>query len=106
MITYGLIYASNNDVQLHGFTNLHWEGSADDRKSTYRLCFSLGSAMMSWASRKQNFVSLSTMESYYISSCDACIEVVWIHNIVYGLFYQLLDSTVIYCDNQSYVKLS
>jgi hypothetical protein len=52
MITYVLRYASNNDVQLHGFTNSNWEGSVDDRKSTYVMCFSIGYAMISWASRK------------------------------------------------------
>jgi hypothetical protein len=55
-ITYGLRYASNNDVQLHGFIDSYWVGSADDRKSTsginYGMCFSMGSTMISWASRK------------------------------------------------------
>jgi hypothetical protein len=75
-LNYGLRYASNSDVQLHGFTNSVWAGSADDRKSTSGICFSLGSAMISWASRKQNFVALSTAEAEYIAACDACTEAV------------------------------
>jgi hypothetical protein len=51
-LNYGLRYASNSDVQLHGFTDSVWAGSADDRKSTSGIYFSLGSAMISWASRK------------------------------------------------------
>jgi hypothetical protein len=58
-LNYGLRYASNNDVQMHGFTDLDWARSAKDRKSTSCICFSLGSAMVSWASRKQKFVALS-----------------------------------------------
>jgi hypothetical protein len=64
----------------------------------------LGSAMISWASRKQKSVALNTAE--YIAACDACTEAVWLHKLVSGLFDQVLDSTVIYCDNQSCVKLS
>jgi hypothetical protein len=63
MIMYGLRYASNSEVIMHGFTNSDWEGSAKDRKSTSGLCFSLGSTMISWASRKQNSVALSTAEA-------------------------------------------
>jgi hypothetical protein len=63
MIMYGLRYASNSEVKLHGFTNSDWVGSVEDRKSTSRLCFDLGSAMISWASKKQNYVSLNTAKS-------------------------------------------
>jgi hypothetical protein len=52
MITYGLRYASNSDVKLHGFTDSDWVGSGDDRKSTYGLCFNMGSSMISQDSRK------------------------------------------------------
>jgi hypothetical protein len=47
-LNYGLRYASNSDVQLHGFTDSYWAGSVDDRKSTSGICFSLGSVMISW----------------------------------------------------------
>jgi hypothetical protein len=43
---------------LHGYTDFDWTGSALDRKSTSGCCFSLGSAMISWLSRKKNFVAL------------------------------------------------
>jgi hypothetical protein len=105
-MTYGLRYASNTDVQLHGFTDSDWAGSADDRNNTSSMCFSLGSIIISWASRKQKSVALSTTEAEYIAACDACTEVVWLRKLVSGLFDRVLDSIVIYCDNQSCVKLS
>jgi hypothetical protein len=105
-LNYGLRYVSNSDVQLQGYTDSDWAGSASDRKSTSGVCFSLGSAMISWASRKQKSVTLNTAEAEYIAACDACTEAVWLHKLVSGLFDQALDSTMIYCDNQSCVKLS
>jgi hypothetical protein len=98
-IMYGLIYASKNEVKFHGFTDSDWAGSAEDRKSTYGLCFSLGFVMISWASRKEKFVALSTAEAEYIATCDACTEAMWPCKLVSGLFDQVLDSTMIYCDN-------
>jgi hypothetical protein len=50
--------------------------------------------------------SSSTAKEKYIAACDACIEVVWLRKLVFGLSDQVLNSTVIYSDDQSYVKLS
>jgi hypothetical protein len=61
---------------------------------------------MSWTSRKHKFVALNTVEAEYIAVCDACTEVVWLCKLVFGLSDQVLNSTMIYCDDQSYVKLS
>jgi hypothetical protein len=62
--------------------------------------------MISWASRKHKSVTLSTVEVEYIATCDACREVVWLCKMAFGLFDQVPDPTMIYCDNQSCVKLS
>jgi hypothetical protein len=59
-ITYGLRYALNTDVQLDGFTDSDWEGSVDNKKSTSGMCFSMGSSMISWTSRKHKYVALDT----------------------------------------------
>jgi hypothetical protein len=55
--------------------------------------------MMSWDNKKHNFVELNTTETKYIATCDACTEVVWLHKLVSGLSDQVLDLTVIYCDD-------
>jgi hypothetical protein len=46
-INYGLRYTASSSVQLHGFTDSDWAGSAEERKRTSGMCFSLGSAMIS-----------------------------------------------------------
>jgi hypothetical protein len=71
-INYGLRYIASSDIQLHGFTNSDWARSAEERKSTSRMCFILGSTMISWGSRKHKSVVLSTVEAEYIATCEAC----------------------------------
>jgi hypothetical protein len=105
-LNYGLRYTSYSDIQLHGFTDLDWAGSVEDRRSTSGMCFILGSTMISWTSRKHKFVTLSTTEVEYIATCGACIEEVWPRKMIFGLFDQVPDSIVIYCDNQIYMRLS
>ena len=81
------------------------EGSAKERKSTSRCCFSLGSGMISWFSRKQTSIALSTTEAEYIAACSACSEVVWIRKMLAGLFHEEIDVTDMLCDNQIYIKM-
>jgi hypothetical protein len=106
MLNYGLRYTSSSDIQLHGFTYSDWAGSAEDIRSTSGMCFSLGSTMISWSNRKHKSVALSTAEAEYITACEACTEAVWLRKMIFGLFDQVPNSIVIYCDNQSCIRLS
>jgi hypothetical protein len=63
MLDYGLCYTGDHDFRLFGYTDSDWDGSVYDRKSTSGCCFSLGSAMTSWQSRKQSSISLSMVEA-------------------------------------------
>ena len=62
--------------------------------------------MISWFSRKQSYVALSTAEAEYVAACSASCEAVWLRKLLSDLFDLQLDATCIYCDNQSCVKLS
>jgi hypothetical protein len=105
-VGYGLRYVSDGDVKLQGYTDSDWAGSAVDRKSTSGCCFSLGSGMISWLSRKQTSVALSTTEAEYIAASVASREAVWLRKLLAGIFDLELEPTLIHCDNQSCVKLS
>jgi hypothetical protein len=105
-IGYGLRYASNVDLILWGYANLDWAGSVVDRKRKFGCFFTLGSAMVSWCSRKHSSVALSTAKLEYIKLSVEVHEAVWLHNILTYLFDHEMDPTIIHCDNQSCVKIS
>eukprot|EP00253_Pinus_taeda_P016818 PITA_16818 len=104
-ITHGLRYIAG-DVRLLGYTDADWVVSVVDRKSTSGCCFSLGSTLISWMSRKQKSVALSTAEAEYIAASMASCEAVWLQKLFSELFGFTLDTTVILCDNQSGIRLS
>ena len=68
-VGYDLRYTSSSDLTLVGYSDSDWAGSVEDQKSTSRCCFSLGFSMVSWFSRKQSAVALSTVEAEYIATC-------------------------------------
>jgi hypothetical protein len=105
-IEYGLRYAQGDGVKLVGYTDADWAGNAVDRKSTSGCCFSLGSGVVSWFSRKQKSVALSSAEAEYMAASMAACEAIWLRKLLVALFGQELEPTIIHCDNQSGIKLS
>eukprot|EP00253_Pinus_taeda_P010143 PITA_10143 len=104
-ITYRLRYTVG-DVRLQGYSDADWAGSVVDCKSTSGCCFSQGSTSISWMSKKQKSVALSTAEAEYIVASMASCEVVWLRKLFSELFGQVLDTIVIFYDNQSGIRLS
>jgi hypothetical protein len=60
---FGLWYPTGNQLDLHDFTYVDWAGCVDDRKSTSGATFFLGGFLVSWSSKKQSIVSLSTAKA-------------------------------------------
>jgi hypothetical protein len=82
-------------MRLQGYSDSDWAGSVVDKKSTFGCCFTLGSAMVSWCSRKETFVALSTVEAEYIAMRVAVREAMWLCKLLADLFGHVLDSTII-----------
>ena len=68
---FGILYSSSESFILIGYTNSDWAGSVDDRKSTSGYVFHMGSGAISWASKKQPVVALSTAEAEYVAATAA-----------------------------------
>eukprot|EP00253_Pinus_taeda_P026628 PITA_26628 len=103
---YGLSYKGTKGVNLQGFIDADWAGSPSDRKSTSGGIFNLGSVAVSWYNRTQRSVALSSPEAEYMAASQVACEAIWMRKILVGLFDQMMDPTMIYCDNQSCIKLS
>jgi len=69
----GILYKKREYITLVAYIDNDYAGDVNDRKSTSWFVFSLGTVAVSWSSKKQPIVTLSTTESEYIyvASC-AC----------------------------------
>ena len=61
---------------------------------------------MSWFSRKQKSMALSSAKAEYMAASQASCEALRLRKLLVGLFGVQLRPTLIYCDNQSCIKLS
>eukprot|EP00253_Pinus_taeda_P009234 PITA_09234 len=82
-----------------------WTGSVDDRKITSGYVFHMGSRAISWASKKQPVVSLSTAKAEYVVVTVAACQTVWLRRVLRDLCHEQEKGTTIYCDNSSAIAL-
>ena len=68
---FGRWYRQGNEVTLISYSDADWAGCVNDRRSTSGTTFFLGNCLVSWSSKKQSSVSLSTVEAEYIA-IEAC----------------------------------
>ncbi|GKV33525.1 hypothetical protein SLEP1_g42028 [Rubroshorea leprosula] len=103
---FGLFYKKADQTDLAGFTDSDYAGDLDDRKSTSGFVFMLGSGAISWSSKKQPIVTLSTTEAEYVAATSCACQVIWLRRIMEELELNQHEATSIYCDNSSAIKLS
>jgi hypothetical protein len=101
----GLNYDGDHDLT-SGYTDSNWAGSVSNKKSTSGCCFSLGSTMISWQSRKKSSIALITSKEEYIAACSTSCEAIWNRKLLTDLFELGMEATAILCDNQSYIKMT
>ena len=87
------------------YSDSDYAGDLDDRRSTSGYVFMMGTGTVSWSSKKQAVVTLSTTEAEYISAALCACQVIWIQRILNHLSWDQRNC-VIYCDNCSTIKLS
>jgi hypothetical protein len=68
----GIWYGRTSNFDLVGYTDSDFAGDRVDRKSTSGTCQFLGESLVSWSSRKQCSVALSTAEAEYIAAGSCC----------------------------------
>ena len=72
-------------TQLEGYTDADWAGDKDTRRSTSGFVFSIGSGAISWSSKRQPTVALSTCEAEYIGQTQATKEAIWLKSLLVEL---------------------
>ncbi|PKA54370.1 Retrovirus-related Pol polyprotein from transposon TNT 1-94 [Apostasia shenzhenica] len=101
----GLWYPNESTSNLIGYSDADFAGCKVDRKSTSGTCQFFGNALVSWSSRKQNSIALSTAEAEYVAAGSCCAQLLWLkHQLLdYGID---LSQIPIKCDNTNSICLT
>ena len=99
-----LCVGSKSDLKLKGYADADWPGDIKDRKSTSGFVFKLGDAAISYASRKQQNVTLSSTEAEFVSLAEVSQEFLCLIQLLKKFQINICDP-IIFEDNQSCLKM-
>ena len=84
----------DSSLVLVGFSDADFGGCRLDRKLTSGTCQFLGTSLVSWSSRKQASVALSSIEAEYVAAASCCSQIFWMKQTLqdYGLSFGRVPS--------------
>lgn len=103
---FGIFYRKGGDDELIGYSDSDYAGDLEDRKSTSGYVFLLSSGAVSWSSKKQPVVSLSTTEAEFIAAASCACQAVWLKRVLENLDLVQGRTIIVRCDNSFAIKLS
>jgi transposase InsO family protein len=102
----GILYKRGKQAELIAYSDSDYGGDVDDRKSTSGYVFMLGFGAVSWSSRKQPIVTLSTIEAEFIAAAYCVCQGIWLKRILECIGLKQSKCLTVFCDNSSTIKLS
>ena len=103
---YGVKFKNCQNFRFYGFSDSDWGGNVDDMRSTSGYCFSFGSGIFSWCSKKQDFVTQSTAEAEFVAAASTVNQALWLRKILVDLHIKQAEPTDVFVDNQAAISIS
>ncbi|KAE9565727.1 hypothetical protein PC116_g28540 [Phytophthora cactorum] len=105
--THGIEFQGSCEDGLQGYSDADWAGDIESRRSTSGYAFMMNGGCISWRSKKQRTVALSSTEAEYMALSEATQEAVWLKVFLCELGEMANDEAVkIYEDNQGSIALA
>ncbi|GKF24509.1 hypothetical protein Tco_0076831 [Tanacetum coccineum] len=100
----GLWYPKDSSIYLTAYADADHAGCQDTKRSTSGSMQFLGDRLVSWSSKRQKSVAISSTEAEYIAMFGGCAQILWMRSQLtdYGLEFNKIP---MYCDNKSSIAL-
>ena len=106
-INYGLTYygSEQKGIKLTGYVDADW-GRNFNRKSQSGYLFFIQNSLVSWASKRQTVVALSTTEAEYVAAACGAQEAIWLRLLLKSIGFTQEEPTTLYEDNNGCIAIS
>lgn len=103
----GLVFGKSNTLSVTGYSDADWGQNISDRKSVSGYVFQIGQTAISWSSKRQPTVALSSMEAEYMALAHAVKEALWLKTLITEITQDTSARPIrVHCDNQSAIAFA
>jgi hypothetical protein len=108
-VDFGILFPScdvGKKCKLDGFTDASWCSDVDDRRSTAGYMFFINNLPISWCSKKEQVVALSSCEAEYIAAAMCATQAIWLKTLIEEVTGEVSEAATIKIDNVSAINLA
>ena len=102
----GIKFIKHGHTEIIGYTDTDWAGNIIDRKSTAGYFTFVGGNLVTWRSKKQNVVALSSAEAEFRGMVKGVCELLWLKKLVIELGFKPEKEMQLFCDNKATIDIS
>ena len=105
-VDYGITYSRDYELSPHAYVDADYGGCRDTRRSTSGYIFLMAGGPVSWSSKRQATVALSTVEAEYVAMSRCAQQMVWTHSWLSEVDIKYALPGILKCDNRGAIALS
>ena len=100
------MYKPSQKLTVEGFDDADWAGSRSERRSTSGYCIFVGGNLVTWRSKKQTIVVVSSAEAEYRAMAHTASEMMWVRSLLHEMWVMVPILMKMHCDNQSAIFIT
>ena len=102
----GLMFSQNNHLDIEGYTDADWAGNISDRKSISSYFTFVGGNLVTWRSKKQKVVALSSAEAEFRGIIKGICELLWLKRLLTEIGFAPSSEMDLFCDNKAAIEIA
>jgi hypothetical protein len=102
---HGILFKTYKHLEIQGYTDADWAGSKDNRRSTSGYFTMVGGNLVTWRSKKQKVVSLSSAEAEFRGIARGVVEILWIKKLLTEIGFPPNKTIKLMCDNKASIQI-
>lgn len=100
------MFSKNNHLNISGYTDADWAGDNTDRRSTSGYFTFVGGNLVTWRSKKQKVVALSSAEAEFRGMNKGLCELLWLRKLLTEIGFPPVSSMKLFCDNKAAISIT
>ncbi|KAJ0617795.1 putative RNA-directed DNA polymerase [Helianthus annuus] len=103
---HGVLFKTNGHLTVELYTDADWAGDKGNRRSTSGYFSLVGGNLVTWRSKKQKVVALSSAEAEFRGIARGLSEVLWIRKLLEDIGFSQKAPSKVMCDNTAAIQIS